>query len=139
MGPSGKARSGTSIIEVVLALMILSVGLPPLMVCFVEAAAQSVRPAQATIAAFLAQERMEEIIARRYQGTDGYDALTTANFPSEAEVAGFPGFSRAVSIRYATAGLATAASDEGYKVVRVTVAWRGGAESIEIEHAFADF
>jgi len=134
-----RMRPAASIIEVVLALMILSVGLPPLMVCFAEASIQSVRPAQATIAAFLAQERMEEIIARRYRKTDGYGALTTSEFPPEAVVAGYPGFSRSVAIRYATADLGTSASDVGYKVVRVTVGWRSGAESIEIEHAFADF
>lgn len=132
-------RSAASIIEVVLALVILSVGLPPLMVSFAEAAVQSIRPAQATVAAFLATERMEEIVARRYRGPDGYAAVSEANFPAESEVLGFPGFGRSVTVRYATATLGAAASDVGYKVARVVVTWNGGADEMAIEHAFADF
>ncbi len=139
MKPRKGRQSAATIIEVVLALMILSVGLPPLMASFAEAAVQSVYPAQATVAAFLATERMEEVVARRYRGTDGYGALTVANFPPEAPVAGFPGFSRSIAVRYTAANLGPAASDEGYKIVRVTVAWDGGANEVAIEHAFADF
>jgi hypothetical protein len=132
-------RASTTIIEVVMALVILSIALPPLMVSFVEASMQSVYPANASVASFLAIERMEEIIARRYRSTDGYGAVTAANFPAETPVSGFPGFSRSVAVSYTNAALGTVASDEGYRKVRVVVTWNGGSDQVAIERAFADF
>jgi hypothetical protein len=135
----GSLRFSSTIIEVVMAVVILSVALPPLMVSFVEASIQSIYPANASVASFLVIERMEEIIARRYRQTDGYQAVTAANFPAEAPVSGFPGFSRSVTVSYTGASLAPAGSDQGYKKVRVAVTWNGGAEQIAIERVFADF
>jgi hypothetical protein len=135
----GSLRPSATIIEVVMAVVILSVALPPLMVSFADASMQSVYPSNAAVASFLAIERMEEIVARRYRGTDGYQAVTEANFPAEGSVSGFPGFSRSVTVGYTRASLAPAASDEGYKKARVVVTWNGGASQIAIERAFADF
>lgn len=130
-------RRSTTIIETVAAIVILSVALPSLMSAYAEASHQSIKPYQQSIASMLAVERMEEIIARRFRGTDGYDAVTTANFPAESPVSGFPAFDRAVSVTYVDAGLSVVGSDQGYK--RVTVEVSGNGASIEIERVFADF
>ena len=120
-------------------VVILSVGLPPLVVSFVEASMQSIYPSNASVATFLAIERMEEIVARRYRGTDGYEAVAVANFPAESPVSGFAGFSRSVTVSFTDATLAPAGSDQGYKKVRVSVTWNGGSNQVVIERVFADF
>ncbi|RIK68837.1 MAG: hypothetical protein DCC65_01510 [Planctomycetota bacterium] len=133
-------KQGVTIIEVVMAIVILSIALPPMIVAFAEAAVQSIQPADMTVASFLAIDRMEEVIARRFRDTEGYEELTVptiAGFPDEDPVSGFPRFRRTVRVAYVDRELSPAAADEGYKKVVVTVAW--DAESLEIERVFADF
>jgi hypothetical protein len=132
-------RRATTIIEIVAAIVILSIALPPLVVSFADAARQSIYPVNASTASFLAIERMEEIVARRYRDNSGYDAVTTANFPDEAGLTGFPGFARTVAVSYVDQDLNSSGSDVGYKLVRVGVTWNGGASEIRIERVFADF
>ncbi|HPF39903.1 MAG TPA: hypothetical protein P5081_02010 [Phycisphaerae bacterium] len=136
-GHPGKRRRSATIIETVAAIVILSIALPGLISAFAEASHQSIRPYQQSIASMLAVERMEEIIARRCRGTDGYDAVTTANFPAESPVSGFPAFSRTVSVSYVDSALNAAGSDQGYKLVTVKVS--GAGAEIDIERVFADF
>jgi hypothetical protein len=132
-------RPATTIIEVVMAIVILSIALPPLIGSFVDASNQSILPANSALASFLATERMEEIIARRYRANDGYAAITTTNYPNETPVSGFPRFNRSVSVTFTDSGLNTVGSDQGYKKVRVTVTWNSGANEIVIERVFASF
>ena len=130
-----------------MAIVILSIALPPMVASFADASRQSIRPSNATVASFLAIDRMEEVVARRYQGTDGYTALSVpsmASFPNESAVSGFPLFGRTtvveyVAIDYGTGVITASVSDTGYKRVRVSVTWNGGAEQMVVEHLFADF
>ena len=129
----------TTIIEVVTAIVILSVALPALMTAFADSANQVVLPVNATVASFLATERMEQIIARRYRNDSGYDALTTVNFPAESPVSGFGRFSRSVTITEVDTNLATSGSAVGYRKVKVTVTWQPNNSSLSIERVFAEF
>jgi hypothetical protein len=86
---------------------------------------------------------MEAVVARRYQGTDGYDQLGTMA-GTEAAVSGFSKYSRTtsvetVAVNYATGAITVSGSDVGYKRVRVSVAWDGGSEQIVVEHLFSNF
>lgn len=139
----GWRASAATIIEVVMAVVILALALPTLVGGFADAAKQSIHPAQASVASFLAIDRMEEIVARRYRGNQngvsGYDAITAANFPEETPVAGFPGFSRTVTISEVNASLEPSGTAVGYRKVRVTVAWSNGQDQMAIERVFADF
>ena len=128
-----------TIIEVVTAVVILSVGLPPLVKSFADSPMQSYLPVNSTIASFLATERMEQIIARRYRNETGYDALTAANFPTESPVTGFPRFTRSVTFSEVTSSLASSGSAVGYRKVRVTVTWQPNNASMSVERVFADF
>jgi Tfp pilus assembly protein PilV len=132
-------RRSTTIIEVVTAMVILSIALPALVMAFAESSRQTIFPSNAAVGSFLAIEKMEEIIARRYRGTDGYSAITTANFPAESPVSGFAIFNRNVAVSYVTSSLAASGTDQGYKKVIVTVTWNGGSQTQSIEHVFADF
>ena len=134
----GKLR-GTTIIEVVTALTILAIALPSLIRSFADASNQTIYPSNAAVASFLAIEKMEEIVARRYRGTDGYAALVAANFPAESPVSGFSIFNRTVTISFVNSSLAAVGSDQGYKKVNVSVTWEAGARELKVEHVFADF
>lgn len=131
-------RRAATIIEIVMAIVILAIALPPLIDAFSDAAIQSIHPANAAVASFLATERMEEIIARRFRANDGYGAVTQANYPSETPVAGFSRFNRSVTVTFTDSALNSQVSDMGYKLVRVTVTWNAGANEIYIERLFAD-
>lgn len=133
---------GATIIELAMCIVILSVALPPLMSAFIEASNQSILPVRESSASFLVVERMESVIARRYRGTDGYSALTVptvAEFPDESPVGGFSAYWRSVRIAYVNSDLSAAVSDQGYKLVTVTVSWDGGASQLVIERVFANF
>lgn len=148
-GRSASTRSGSSrrsavtIIELVMAIVILSIALPPMMASFADSSRQSIRPSNATVASFLAIDKMEEIVARRFRGADGYAQMDSIA-GAESSITDFPLFSRTtlienVSIDYVTGTLTTSVGETGYKRARVTVGWNGGAESMVIEHLFADF
>jgi hypothetical protein len=139
MALTRRRRKATSIIEIVMAIIILAVSVPPLMSAFTQSAHNTIHPTNATIASFLATERMEEIVARRYRATDGYANVTTANFPNEASVTNFTRFARSVTVSYVNSALASVGSDQGYKLVRVTVTWNSGTKSVVEERVFADF
>lgn len=136
-------RRSATIIEVAAAVTILAVALPPLVQSFADASRQAIHPTQATVAAFLAIDRMEEIVARRYRGTQNgvrpYDAITAANFPAETPVAGFTGFDRRVTISEVNSALQPSGTPVGYRKVRVAVSWNSGGNEIVIERLFADF
>ncbi|OWY73240.1 hypothetical protein B7486_02525 [cyanobacterium TDX16] len=136
------SRLGATIIELAMCIVILAVALPPLMSSFIEASNQSILPVRESSASFLVVERMEAVIARRYRGTDGYSALTVptvAEFPDESPVSGFSAYSRSVRVSYVNSDLSAAVSDQGYKLVTVTVTWDGGASQLVIERVFANF
>lgn len=136
-------RRSATIIEVAMALVILSVALPPLVKSFADASRQTIHPSQASVAAFLAIERMEEVVARRYRGTQGgvkpYDALVAANFPAETPVAGFGAYARRVTFSEVNSALQPSATPCGYRKARVTVSWNNGTQEVVMERLFADF
>ena len=134
-------RRGATVIELAMCIVVLSIALPPLIKSYAESSTQQINPGNEATAAFLADERMEQIVARRYQGTDGYSAVTTSNFPSESagSISGFAAFARSVTVSYVTSSLSSSGSDVGYKKVRVTVTWDSGTKSLVIERIFANF
>jgi len=132
-GHGRRFRSGATVIELVSALVILGVALPPLMRAFIESSTQTIGPSNATVAAFLAIEKMEQITARRYSSTTGFSQVTAE---PAAGVPGFPIFTRSVTVSNDTAGLLNIASDSDYKRVRVIVSWNGGANHVQVERLF---
>ena len=76
-------------------------------------------------ARFLAQEKLEDIIADRHSTTRGYAYVVNANYAAEAAVSGFTNMSRSVSITESGANL-VGGSGTGYKTVTVTIGFRDG-------------
>lgn len=114
-------RSAFTLVEAVIAIVVLSAGAPMLFWAIREAQAQRADPAMASTATWLCVERIEDITADRNSTTRGYAYLTNANYPAESPVTGFTSFSRTTSITETGPDLAT--PGVGYKSVTVTVSW----------------
>ena len=100
--------AGFTLIEVVLILVIASLAILPLSMLFANTTIRSSDARNTTIAAQLAQAKMEEIAADRSSPARGFAFLVSRNYPPEDPVPAFPGFHRSVWI----------AADSAYDGVR---------------------
>lgn len=114
---------GFTLVELIVAIVILSVAVPPMLWAIRDAHASRVSPVMLSRARWLAGERLEDIIADRHSPSRGFAYVVNANYPSEPTVSGFPGFTRAVSI--AETGI-NGNAGTGFKAVNVTITWVDG-------------
>jgi Tfp pilus assembly protein PilV len=128
-----------TLIEAIVAIVIVSVAAPPLLVALREAHRHRTAPVQADRARWLAAERLEQVIADRNSSVRGWAYLAESNYPAESGVEGFQGFSRVVQIRETGASLSGTGS--GYKVVTVRVSWAdaGGSKSAEVATVLTEY
>lgn len=91
-------KCGFTLVELVLVILVASVALLPLLSLFAQATADSVQPFLVTQAVFLAQEKIEEVLADAHAPSRGFDYITGANYPPVVDPPGFPGYSVYVSI-----------------------------------------
>lgn len=115
-------KKGYSLIELIIVIVILSIAIPMLVYMLGNLAAQSIASEKRTTATFLCQEKIEEIIADRWNPNIGFDNIPVGSF-SES-IPGFPDFSRSVSIVYVTksgSSFVDSASPPYYKRARVWV------------------
>lgn len=96
--PAAIRRGGFTLIEVVLVIVIAGVALLPLSMLFANTSIRSGDAHNASIAAQLAEARMEEITADKNSPSRGFSYLQAANYPAENPVTAFPGYGRSVSI-----------------------------------------
>jgi prepilin-type N-terminal cleavage/methylation domain-containing protein len=135
-----KRRRGFTLIEGVVAVVLLGTALPPMMWALRTAQVRRVSSALASRARWLATEKLEDVIADRHSTTRGYAWLTGANYAAEAPVAGFVQFSRSVVFAETAADLVSVGT--GYKKATVTVSWTdstGTARSIAIATIVTDY
>ena len=96
--PSMREPSGFALIEVILIVVIAAVAVLPLSMLFANTSIRWGDARNATVAAQLAQTKMEEIAADKSCPTRGFDFLIGANYPPERLVPAFSGYVRSVSI-----------------------------------------
>ena len=116
---------GFTLIEAITAIVVLAVAIPGMFWGIRDAQMRRVDPIQTSKARWLASEKLEDIIADRHSSTRGYAYVLSGNYPSEATVSGYTGFSRAVSITESGASL-VAGSGTGYKRITVSVSFKDG-------------
>ena len=92
-----KGSAGFTLVEVVLIIVIAAVAVLPLSMLFANTSIRSSDARNATMAAQLAQAKMEELTADKNSPARGFSYLLAANYPAESPVAAFPGYSRSVS------------------------------------------
>jgi len=83
---------------VVLIIVIAGVAVLPLSMLFANASIRSGDARNATVAAQLAQAKMEEIAADKNSPMRGFAYLVAANYPAESPVPAFSNYNRSVSI-----------------------------------------
>lgn len=132
-------RRAMTLIEVAMAVLILSISMTPLMKSFAENARQTISATQDSVASFLVTERMEEIIAARYRSSTGYSNVLQASFSDESPVTNFPAFTRTVTVQEVASDLSTPQTGSGIKRVTVNVSWNSGAKQMQLVRIFADF
>lgn len=129
-----------SLIETIIAIVILSIAVPAMLWTVREAHIDRVNPTLASTARWLAIEKLEDVIADRHSTTRGYAYLLPANYTAENPVAGFAAFSRSVSLNETLADLVTAGA--GYMNVTVQIGWTDGeaqAQTLDISTVLTDY
>jgi type II secretory pathway pseudopilin PulG len=101
-GLLGNSAAGLTLLEVLFAISLLSVGLLAVAVAFPAGLSGVEQGKQQTTAVFLADQRLEQIKA-----TD-FSSITSANFPAEGigTIANHPRFRRTVTITNSPGGVA---------------------------------
>src|SRR5512145_3148976 len=108
-------RCGFTLVEVLIAGAIITVGLTAVTAGFQHALDAVEAGRQQTTALFLAEQRLEQVKA---VALVDFDRVTTATFPLEESLVGYPQYRRTVEVVAGPAGMAQAVR------VQVTVAYR---------------
>jgi prepilin-type N-terminal cleavage/methylation domain-containing protein len=141
-------RRAFTLIETVMAIIILAVGVPPMLWAVSQAQNDRANPVLFSRARWLAVEKLEDIIADRHSATRGYSYLrdheTGAQnwYPDEnpGDISGYPGYGRTVTMNEKEADLAT--DGTGYMVVDVAVTWtdtNNNAQSLAISTVLTEY
>lgn len=115
---------GFTLIEAIAAIVLLSVAIPGMFWALRDAQRKNADPEVLARARWLAEEKLEAIIADRHSASRGYGYVVAGNYGVEASVAGYTGFSRLVTI--SETGPSLSGSGTGYKTVTVSVGYTNG-------------
>ena len=84
--------------EVVILIVVAGIAILPLAMLFATTSIRSSDARSASIAAQLAQAKLEEITADRNAATRGFTYVVAGNYPAETPVPAFSAFQRSVSV-----------------------------------------
>jgi Tfp pilus assembly protein PilV len=90
--------NGFTLIEVVILIVVASIAVLPLAMLFATTSIRSSDAQSASIAAQLAQAKLEEITADRNASTRGFSYVVAGNYPAESPVPAFTSFQRSVTV-----------------------------------------
>ncbi len=93
----GREQSGFTLIEMILLIVIAAIAVLPLSMLFANTSIRSGDARNATIAAQLAQAKMEELTADKNSPARGFAYLVTGNYPAENPVPAFSAYNRSVT------------------------------------------
>lgn len=96
--PSSRRAAGFTLVEVAILIVVASIAILPLAMLFATTSIRSSDARSASVAAQLAQAKLEEITADRNAATRGFSYLVAANYPAESPVTAFSSFQRSVAI-----------------------------------------
>ncbi len=145
-------RAGFTLIETIVAIVILAVAVPPMLWAVTESQRMRMNPMMASKARWLAVEKLEDIIADRHSSDQppipilGYDWVAAGGdyvVENPGDITGYPGFSRSVTLLETKADLSTTAPPPlGYLTVTVTVGWvdaKGNNMTLDILTVLTDY
>lgn len=93
-----RGSPGFSLVEVVILIVVAGIAILPLAMLFATTSIRSSDARSASVAAQLAQAKLEEITADRNATTRGFSYVTGANYPPETPIPAFPAFQRSVAV-----------------------------------------
>jgi prepilin-type N-terminal cleavage/methylation domain-containing protein len=134
------SNHGFTLIETIIAVVVLGIAIPSMLWSIQSAHQQRVDPMLTSKARWLAQEKIEDVIADRHSAARGYAWVLTSNYATENPVSASSGFTRSVTVAESSADLVTAGA--GYKTITVTVGWtdsRHAARSLSIATVVTDY
>ena len=116
-------RTALSLVEVVVAMVVLGLAIPPLVIQIGASARARVVTTSEQNAAQLASDRLGEIFADQVNPTRGYAYVQTSAYPVETAPCGFTGYTRTTEVREVSAtDFVSPLANSGIKRIRVTVA-----------------
>jgi prepilin-type N-terminal cleavage/methylation domain-containing protein len=117
-----RTRRGLSLIEVVVAIVILGLAVPPLMLSMAAGVQQQEESLIQQELTQLASERMWEVFTDHANPTRGYAYLTNAAYPDEDAPHGLTGYLRQIRLREVSAAdYSTPEAGSGLKRFRIIV------------------
>ena len=139
-------RAGFTLIETIMAIVILAVAVPPMLWAVTESQRMRMNPMMASKARWLAVERIEDVIADRHSTTArGYDWIVNSNnyvVENPGDIAGYLGFGREVKLKETGADLGVLVVGGGYLIVTVEVDWvdaKGNNQTLDISTVLTDY
>ena len=139
---SKRSRRAFTLVETLIALLILTIAIPPMLWSISQAHYTRVDPVLTSRARWLASEKLEAIIADRHSPNRGYAHLTAANYLAETPIATDTTFDRSVAFTETLADLTTASAGGGYMKAAVSVSWddsKGDAQTLTITTVLTDY
>jgi len=112
--------AGFTLVEVAILIVVAAIAVLPLAMLFATTSIRSSDAQSASVAAQLAQAKLEEITADRNASTRGFSYVVAANYPVENPIPAFTSFQRSVTV-------APDSTYDGvtFRTVSVTVATSG--------------
>ncbi len=115
-------KRGLSLIEVVIAIIVLGLAVPPLLFQITAGVQQQEAALVQQTMTQLASERMREVFTDHANPTRGYSYIVAAAYPDETAPRGLDGYTRGVEIREVSPDdFVTPQPGSGVKRFRVTV------------------
>jgi len=93
-----RRAAGFTLIEVTILIVIAGLAVLPLAMLFATTSIRSSDARSVSVAAHLAQTKLEEITADRRATTRGFTYLVGSNYPPETPIPAFPAYSRSIAV-----------------------------------------
>jgi len=134
-----RKSDGFTLIELIITIVVISIGLVGVVVLFQSASRGAVRGEVDIIAANLAHEKLEQVIFDKWR--NGYDSVDSDDYPQETFSGDFNMYVRTTTVTEVDpSDLNTPMENSGYKRVNVRVMWSGvGGGIIDVSTIISDY
>lgn len=133
-----KSESGISLVECVIAIVIITIGITSLLQSFYTATASAINSEFVVIANNVVNQQMENILQDKAQ--NGFDTILTASYPITTQSISNMSFTTTTNIYEVSGGdFVSAAPGSGLKRVDVTTSWNGNQSNVSYGMIVADY
>lgn len=132
-------QKGFTLVESVMAMVVLSIGLWGGLATFTNATASSINSDSQVLGSQLAAQALEEVFIDKNE--NGYNSIVSENYPSATLSAPYTAYTKSVAINEVDpADMQTSQAGSGYKRVDVTITWGDAyAENVTVSTVFSNY